>query len=61
MSEIPPEDVAFNLRFRAAVQEHNARTATSPAMRARHQSNAKRLLIQADLIDQGVPVDRLLK
>lgn len=61
MSDVRPEEVAFNLRFRAAVQEHNARKAESEAMRQHHTRFAKQLLIQADLVDQGVPVERVLR
>jgi len=61
MSKETPTDVAFNLRFRAAVQDQNARSATSEAMRQHHSKTAKILRVQADLIDQGVPIERVMR
>ena len=61
MSNETPGDVAFNLRFRAAVQEQNARSSASQAMQQHHWRFAQRLRIQADLIDQGVPIERVLR
>lgn len=60
MSQERPEDVAFNMRYRAAVQDQIARTTASPAMRQFASKFARELRIQADLIEQGVPVDKIL-
>lgn len=55
-----PGDIAFNLRFRAAVQEQVARTAASEGTRQFATRFARQLRVQADLIDQGVPIERVL-
>ena len=54
-------DVAFNLRFRAAVQDQVAQTAASEQMRQFASKFARDLRVQADLIDQGVPVERVTR
>jgi hypothetical protein len=61
MEDQRPDDAAFNLRFRAAVQDQNARSTLSPAMREHHEKFARRLRVQADLIDQGIPIERVLR
>ena len=61
MSDQKPEDTAFNLRFRAAFQDQVARTADSEGTRQFAAAFAKQLRVQADLIEQGVPVDRVMR
>ena len=61
MSDERPEDVAFNLRFRAAVQDQVGRTAECENVRRFASNFAKELRVQADLIDQGVPITRVLR
>jgi len=56
-----PADVAFDLRFRAAVQDQVARTADIESVRRFASNFAKQLRVQADLIDQGIPIDRVLR
>ena len=61
MSNQRPADVAFDLRFRAAVQDQVARTAETENVRQFASNFAKQLRVQADLIDQGVPIERVLR
>ena len=61
MSNQRPEDVAYDLRFRAGVQDQVARTAESENVRRFASKFAKQLRVQADLIDQGVPIERALR
>ncbi len=61
MSNERPEDVAFDLRFRATVQDQVARTAVSKSQQQFASRFAKQLRIQADLIEQGVPIERVLR
>ncbi len=61
MANERPTDVAFDLRFRAAVQDQVARTAVSKSQQQFASNFARQLRVQADLIDQGVPVDRVLR
>ena len=56
-----PADVAYDLRFRAAVQDQVARTAESENVRRFASNFAKQLRVQANLIDQGVPIERVLR
>ncbi len=61
MSDQRPEDVVFDLRFRAAVQDEVARTAVSKSQQQFASKFADRLRVQADLIEQGVPIKRVLR
>ena len=60
MASQTPGEVAFDLRFRAAVQDEVARTAVSKSQQQFASNFAKQLRVQADLIDQGIPIDRVL-
>lgn len=59
MSNQRPADIAYDLRFRAAVQDQVARTAEAESLRRFASNFAKQLRVQADLIDQGVPIERV--
>ncbi len=59
MVEETPGDVAFDLRFRGAVQDEVARTAVSESQRQFAENFAQRLRVQANLIDQGAPIERI--
>jgi hypothetical protein len=61
LSKKIPGDVAFDLRFRAAVQDQVGRTAVSRNQQQFASNLARQLRVQADLIDQGVPVERVIK
>lgn len=61
MSDQRPADVAYDLRFRAAVQDDVARKAESENVRQFASNFARQLRVQADLIDQGIPIDRVLR
>ncbi len=60
MSEQRPADVVFDLRFRAAVQDEVARKAVSKSQQQFASKFAHQLRVQANLIDQGVPIERVL-
>lgn len=55
-----PDDVAFDLRYRAAIQDMMAQEALSAALRLLTDNSAWALRVQANLIEQGVPVERVL-
>ena len=54
------DDVAFDLRYRAAVQDMMAQKALSAALRMLTDKSAWALRVQANLIEQGVPIERVL-
>ncbi len=56
-----PEDVAFDLRYRAAMHDMIAQKALSKALRKLTDRSAWDLRVQANLIEQGIPVERVLR
>ncbi len=54
------DDVAFDLRYRAAIQDMMAQKALSTALRLLTDNSAWALRVQANLIEQGVPIERVL-
>ena len=50
----------FSLRYHAAVQDMMAQKALSAALRMLTDKSAWALRVQANLIEQGVPIERVL-
>ncbi len=54
------DDVVFDLRYRAAIQDMQAHEALSAALLMLADTSAWAMRVQANLIEQGVPIERVL-
>ncbi len=54
-------EIAFVLRFRAVVRDRVAEMASAPEIREEARQKAAELRVQADLVEQGVPIDRVMR
>jgi len=51
-------DMAFGLRFQAVVRDRVAELATMAAVREEALEKAAALRVRADLVEQGMPIER---
>ncbi len=61
MPESPPDAIATVLRYEAELLSRAATRPCSAEDRAHAIRRAHDLLVQADLIEQGIPFDRVLE